>query len=387
MKQSTGRVVDVNGRKVTLLSAAQYHTLEWTGDLPASGDVYEMRDGAAGRKLCTGGLGGDVLRWRNPDAQGRTRFDALRRRHEIKRAVRDYLHGEDFIEIDMPLLVRGATPDAEIDSFRVGDRYLVTSTEYQIKRMEIGGFDRCYTLTQNFRAGDTGRYRNPEFTMLEWARVGGTLEDIEHDMEEMIRRAHGAGSLTYQGHAVDLSAPFDRLTVGEAVRRATGVMLDDFTAPSFLKAIRAAGIQSSGIDDTDAPHLFSLLMDWLQESLGFGKPVFIREWPRFQTSSAREDAQGRFVERSELFIAGIELSDGFPSLTDAVRQEETFKLQNARRRHIGKDEVETDAAYLAAMREGFPSGAGMAMGFDRLVMLLTDRPDLASVLAYDWDEL
>ncbi len=376
------------------------HQVEWPGTQPTVGDVYTAVFSprfAPLEKIANGNpeadiINGDTLRWRKPDANGCTRMDALYKRHIIKRTIRDYLHNEKFIEIDMPLFVRGTTPDTEIDSFSFDGRYLSTSTEYQIKRMEIGGFDRTYTLTQNFRRGDTGRCRNPEFTMLEWARVGGTLEEIEQDAENMLRQTHAAlggnGHLTYQGTAIDITPPFDRMTVKEAVKRVTGTELHDFSVASLSKAVHAANITMHGTDnDADDVLLFTMLMDYLQEHLGFERPVFIRDWPVFQTSSAKESESGDFVERSELFIAGVELSDGFPSLTNHVRQQEIFQRQIKCRLAHGKEKVELDTAYLNALREGFPSGAGMALGFDRLVMLLTDRSDIASVLAFGWDEL
>ncbi len=337
-------------------------------------------------------MGNDTDRWRRPDAQGRTRREALQKRHLIKRAVREYLHGEEFIEIDVPLLVRGTTPDAEVESFTLGaGRYLSTSAEYQIKRMEVGGFERLYTLTQNFRQGDTGRYRNPEFTMLEWARVGASLAKIESDLEQIVWNAHkslgGDGVLRYQGHVVDIHPPFERLRVKDAVKQVTGVQIEDFSVPSCARAIKATGVAVHGIEDKDAPVLFSLLMDFVQERLGFVRPVFVQEWPVFQTSSAKGDESGSFVERSELFIAGVELSDGFPTFQGAEEQCAAFQDQQDRRAAQGKPLVGLDQSYLAAMREGMPLGAGMAMGFDRLVMLLTDRPDIASVLAFGWDEL
>ncbi|MCK5556630.1 MAG: hypothetical protein KAI76_10355 [Alphaproteobacteria bacterium] len=375
------------------------HQIEWPGTPPTVGDVYTAVFSprfAPLEKIANGNpeadiINGDTLRWRKPDANGCTRMDALYKRHIIKRAIRDYLHNEKFIEIDMPLFVRGTTPDTEIDSFSFDGRYLSTSTEYQLNRMEIGGFDRIYTLTQNFRRGETGRYRNPEFTMLEWARVGETLEDIERDMEQFIWCAHtalgGSEQLTWQGNTIDITPPFDRMTVKEAVKHVTGAELPDFSASSLLKTIHAAKITMHNADKADDFLLFSMLIDYLQEHLGFERPVFIHDWPAFQTSSAKESESGEFVERSELFVAGVELSNGFPSLTNPVRQQETFLRQLEYRHARGKEKVELDAAYLNSMQEGFPSSSAMALGFDRLVMLLTDQRDIASVLAFGWDEL
>jgi lysyl-tRNA synthetase class 2 len=383
------RIIDVSGSTVTYLSGAQQISIDWHGELPLVGEVYRI-DGKEFEKLSdAGGISGDVLRWRRPNDSGKTRMEILQRRHIIRRAVRDYLDAEGFIEIDMPLLVRGTTPDAQIDSFAVNDRYLTTSTEYQIKRMEIGGFDKTYTLTQNFRLGDTGTYRNPEFTMLEWARVGGSLHAIEQDAEAFTLAAHralgGDTLLHYRGATIDLAAPWDRVSVRDAIIQACEVAIDAYDAPNMRKALDACGVEIRADWENDTVFLFTVLLDHLQQGLGFEKPVFLTEWPSFLTSSARED--GALAERSELFIAGIEISDGFPSLTNLTQQIEKFESSQARRIEEGKPPVTLDRFYLDAMAQGFPSGAGMALGFDRLVMALTNQPDIASVLAYSWDEV
>ncbi len=318
-------------------------------------------------------------------------MEILRHRHVIKRAVRDYLHNEGFLEIDIPLVVRGTTPDAAIESFAVEDRYLSTSAEYQIKRMEIGGFEKLYSLTQNFRHGDRGRFRNPEFTMLEWARVGGTLRQIEDDVEHFTMAAHralgGNGVISYQGESIHLVPPWDRLSLIEAVEKHTGVRISGFTPPEMIRALNAAKIPVKDDWYSDTTFLFTVLLDHIQQFLGFEKPVFLCDWPNFLTSSAQAHESGRYTERSELFIAGVEISDGFPSLTDAQKQRENFAAQLARRAEAGMEPVDLDEKYLSAMDEGMPVGAGMALGFDRLVMILTDCADISGVLAFNWAEL
>lgn len=336
-------------------------------------------------------MGRDSARWLRPGPSGHSRKEILRRRHTIKRAVRDYLHEEGFIEIDVPLLVRGTTPDAAIDSFQVEDRYLSTSAEYQLKRMEVGGFEKLYSLTQNFRRGDRGRFRNPEFTMLEWARIGATLREIEEDVERFTMRAHkalgGSGVIEYDGFKIDLAPPWDRLSIAAAVEKYAGARLPDFTAKSFASALEKAGLQVKDEWRGDVTFLFTVLLDHVQQFLGFEKPVFLCEWPNFLTSSAQAHESGAYTERSELFIAGVEISDGFPSLTDAKVQRENFTTQLERRVTEGMAPVELDEKYIAALDEGMPAGAGMALGFDRLVMVLTGCADIAETLAFNWDEL
>jgi lysyl-tRNA synthetase class 2 len=333
----------------------------------------------------------DALRWRQELPGGKSRLDILRARHAIRRVCRDWLDAQGFIEIDSPLLVRGTTPDPAVESFAVGDRYLVTSTEYQAKRLAMGGLERLYTLTQNFRMGDTGAYRNPEFTMLEWGRVGVGVQVIEADAEGFVTAAMESlglsRSLSYQGKTIDMSPPWERLSVADAIRRFTGTAFAAFDLPSCRAAVEALGVAVRDDWKEDRDFLFAILMDEIQPLLGRDRPVFLREWPLYQTTSAAAGEDGLTADRSELFIAGIELSDGFAAVADAAMQKYFFALAAERRKDQGLPDVTLDARYVDAMREATLFGAGMAMGFDRLVMLLTDQPRLSTVLAFGWDEL
>ncbi|MDX2027603.1 MAG: amino acid--tRNA ligase-related protein [Alphaproteobacteria bacterium] len=384
--------------RVTLMLGDQEQEIIWPGAPPVPGDIFLMSGGEAPvpvRKIGTSvpdawSADSDALRWRRRNAGGASRMDILRKRHIIRRAVQGYFDREGFIEIDAPLLVRGTTPDAAIQSFPVGDRYLTTSTEFQIRRLEAGGFDRLYTLTKNFRMGDgAGTTRNPEFTMLEWARVGEDLAAVEKDAEDFIREAHralgGGDSLAYQGRKISLKTPWKRMSVAEAVEAYTGAALPDFSLLSIRRAAESADIVIKDNWAEDPVFLFSILLDHIQPRLGFDQPVFLHDWPDFMTSTAQ--SRGGMVERSELFIAGLEFSNGFPSLTDNEAHRESFQKQIARRKAEGAPDIKLDENYIQALRLGLPEEASIALGFDRLVMLLTDQPDIRSVLAFAWDEV
>jgi len=374
----------------------------WQGPLPEIGDLFMIDPRNLGRDaqlLAKADLekwkpDSDALRWRKPLSGGKSisRMNVLRQRHVIQRATRDYFDRQDFIEIDTPLLVHGAPPDNALDSFRVGDRYLITSSEYQLRRLVVGGFSRVYSLTKNFRFGDQSPVRNPEFSMLEWGRVGSTMKDIEHDTEafvsNILERLKRDRLLPYKGKKIDLTPPWDRMSVLEAIERFTGVLMHDFEAHSCRKALSAAGVAIKPNWQEDRDFLFSLLMDHLQPNLGKDRPVFLTEWPFFQTTTAASDpAKPDFAQRSELFVAGIEIADGFADLTDGAVQETLFKNALENRIHTGKDSIELDVRYMDSMKLGYPSGAAMALGFDRLVMLLTDQSEIQSVLAFGWDEV
>lgn len=396
------RITDVRQTKnnecfVTCYIGDIEQEIAWQGAPPYIGDIYEIFSDKPPRKIASPAPGAwtsdsDALRWRKPVAPGQiSRMEILRRRHVIRKAAREYLDHEGFTEIDAPLLVRGTTPDGAVESFSCDDHYLATSTEYQMKRLAMGGFEKIYSLTQNFRTGDTGTFRNPEFTMLEFGRVGIRMDRIEQDAEGLVLNALKMLGLperiTYQGREIDMRRPWERLSVSEAVKRAAGVPLDDFELATCRKAVEAAGIEIRPQWAEDCDFLFSLLMEHIQPQLGLHRPIFLTQWPMFQTTSAAGTEDEKFAERSELFIAGVELSDGFAGVADADVQQYLFMDALAKRRASGQANVELDQKYLDAMRFGAPPGAGMAMGFDRLVMLLTDQPHIKNVLAFAWDEL
>lgn len=363
------------------------------GDLVAVTDRYDGRpEVTVLAHPAQDPTGPDALRWLST-AAGVSRAELLRRRSRVASAIRRYFEDQEFIELHAPLLVRGTCPDAGIDSVAVGDSYLTTSTEYQIKRLVVGGLERVYTLTQNFRAGEFTALHNPEFTMLEWARAGASLAAIEQDVTALVQAAAAAlglllDRLVYQGCQIDLRTPWERVTVREAWQTYLGVEVDAaFSLASLQRAVAHLGLSVPAASHGDPADLATLLLDAVQPHLGQTRPSFLVDWPAVFTSSALvKDQAGHTVERSELFIAGVEVADGFPSLTDPTRQLETFAAQQDRRRALGKEPVALDTAYLGALEDGLPAGAGMALGFDRLVMLLTNQTEIRSVLAFAWDE-
>ena len=339
--------------------------------------------------------GGDALRWCRP-GEPVSRMALLRKRQLAVRAVREWLFQEGFLEIPSPLLVRGTTPDRAIDSIAVDDRVLVTSTEYQLKRLEVGGFEKLYSLTQNFRAGEVSCRHNPEFTMLEWARAFESLDAIERDAEAMVRAAfravHQAGRsvLHWAGRPIDLDgAPWERLTVQEGLVQHLGLEIaPPFELDAMRREVKRRSFEVPPAFLADRHLLISFLLDRLSDCLGSPVPTFLREWPAFMTSSAALKAgASQVAERSELFVAGLELADGFPSLRGAVNQAALFEDAQQGRVEEGKARVDLDERYLESLRLGLPPGAGMALGIDRLAMILTEQEEIRQVLPFAWDEL
>jgi lysyl-tRNA synthetase class 2 len=330
---------------------------------------------------------GDRFRW-----HGRALF--LLARPVILRAIREFLDGNGFLEVASPIVVKGACPDVHLDSMTLSSgEVLITSSEYQLKRLIVGGFERVYSMAQNFRQGDLGDRHNPEFTMLEWARAWDSLDSIEHDAERLVSNAllalHGpeATCCSWNGHCVRLRGePWERLTVREALKRYLGIEVpaDLHGLAQVARAAQEAGIAIPGGLAHEEPTVWSWVLDQVTPHLGLRVPTFLREWPAFMTSSTAPG--GGVAVRSELIVAGLELADGFPFLRDAALQRQLFDRENDARRCQGKPEAPVDEAYLRALEEGIAPGAGMALGIDRLVMLLTGAKTLRDVLPFGWDE-
>jgi elongation factor P--beta-lysine ligase len=393
---SSARIVETNldNHDVMLVVEGAWHNIVWPAAmaLPEPGDLIAWPIVDLPR-LIGGVVEGkwsvsDGLYWHQPIAGGlRSRLCILKDRHKIMRIIRDYLDGQDFLELESPLLVHGTTPDLALNSFALGDRYLVTSTEYQIKRLIAGGAARVYTLTKNFREDAVSPCHNPEFSMLEWARVDVDLDMIENDVEEFTGRAaeilNGHRVLYRDGRTIDLTAPWPCRTIRSVIEDLTGIDPDDFSAARLYQATQAIDLEIRPEMAGDAVFLFTVLLDRAEKILGWDKPVFLRDWPSFLTSSAQEKSAG-ISDRSELIIAGVEIADGFPSLTDAARQCATFAREQHHRAAEGLPVVALDERYLTAMDLGLPKVAGMALGLDRLVMVLLDQPDIQAVMAFHW---
>lgn len=404
-----GRIIDVrrtaDGYAVLLRSQGTYRsfTLRDPRQDIVVGSLVRVREDAPGSAHVVEILGtpttawdaqGDGLRWSRPGYAGRA--DHLHKRQTIVREIREDFYEQGFLEFETPLLVPGTCPDADIASVQTTDgQYLVTSTEYQLKRLVVGGFDQVFSLTKNFRAGDRGRFHSVEFTMLEWARAWESLAVIEDDAERFIRRAFravggSAKSTNVNGHAVEIDGErWERLPLRAALERYLGVEVDgEFSLASMRHGADAAGLRLPNTFRDDEHLVISFLLDELQRHLGFPRPTFLREWPAFMTSSAGlSNDNPALAERSELYIGGVEVSDGFPFLRDPALQRAAFVRENARRSQRGVSPVKLDERYLASLEQGLPPGAGMALGVDRLVAALVGADGIADVLPFVGDEL
>jgi lysyl-tRNA synthetase class 2 len=324
----------------------------------------------------------------------KTKHLRLKQRHQIIATIRKDLYEAGFLEVETPLLVKNTTPDVYIESIQAGEGYLITSTEYQIKRLIAQGLPKIFTLCKNFRAHDRGKFHNPEFTMLEWGRATESLHEIEEDVIRFIRKAFSIlypkkNSIKFNGYQIDfMNDSWDRLTVKEAFKTYLGLEnLGNFSLEKIINSAQKAGVLISAEFQNDRDLLISYLLDLLQSHLGKKKPIFLHEWPTFLTSSAPINSNDpNTTERSELYIGGVEVANGFPFLTNPQTQRILFEEQQSKRKAQGKPIIALDIKYIDSLKN-LPIGAGMALGIDRLIMILTGASQLSDVITFDWNEL
>jgi elongation factor P--beta-lysine ligase len=336
----------------------------------------------------------DKERWSEKDKNGISRKEKLLKRQRILAILREYFREHCFFEADIPLLVSGTTPDAGIQSFRVHDKYLTASTEYHIKRMIAGGFERVFTLTKNFREYEFDAFHNPEFTMLEWGRSQESLETIEQDLSAMVTAIHAAlypdkAYLEYQNAKITLEHKnWREMTFQDLFYRHYGIVIpENYRMNDIFSLVKQSHIEIDPLFQQEPSLLLSDLLDKAIKHIGFDAPVLLKKWPSQMTSSADSGINAQWTTRTEVIIGGIEIADGFPFLLDYDIQRYFFDRANTHRKAVGLPLVQYDEQYLAMLQQGFCPGAGMALGVDRLCMLFTDSTDIRDVLCFAWDEL
>jgi lysyl-tRNA synthetase class 2 len=286
----------------------------------------------------------------------------LRARAKAFAAARSFFTSRNFLEVDTPELVPSPGLDLHLDAIEALGGYLITSPEYQMKRLLAGGLPRIFQLCHVFRRGEVGARHNPEFTMLEWYRAFAGVEEVMRDTEELVAETF----LLLAGRTFE--HPFARLSVGDAFLRFASVSEDDFFA----------------LAANDTESFFRILVDRVEPAIAsLEQPVFLVDYPLSQASLARpKPADPRVCERFELYVGGVELCNGFGELTDPVEQRRRLLADQQTRASLGKPVYPIDERFLAALEEGMPPSAGNALGLDRLVALALGEPDIARVMPF-----
>jgi len=305
--------------------------------------------------------------WQWMREEGARRARALELRARVVRAVREHLDARGFLEVETPLAVPSPGLDLHLDAVQVdARRWLVTSPEYQMKRLVAAGFPRVYQICRCFRANEAGTLHEPEFTMLEWYRAFAGSAEVMRDTEELVadvvRRATGGTALPSPRAHVDVAPPWERLTVREAFDRYAGASADELSR--------------------DEERFFQTLVESVEPHLGRSKPTFLIGYPASMASLARLDpSDPTIADRFEAYVDGIEVCNGFGELVDAREQRARLEADQRKRRDAAKPVYPIDERFLAALEEGMPPSGGNALGLDRLVMLATGATAIADVVA------
>ena len=326
------------------------------------------------------------------------RRDAARARARLQAAVRAFFAARRFEEVETPCLVPAPGMEPHIDAFEAPflfegsgaarPLWLHSSPEYAMKRLLAEGFPRIFQLARVFRNGEVSAAHNPEFTMLEFYRAETDYRGIMVDLEELIvhcaRELTGGTCLRASGHELELAAPFERLTVAEAFRTRTGVDIGACEGDvSRLRAqLAGRGLGEGREGDSFEDLFFRAFLQHIEPAIGLGRPTYLVDWPAPMAALSRVKASDpRFAERFELYAGGLELANGFSELTDAAEQRRRLEEERALRRRLGRPAYPLDERFLAELPR-MPEAGGVAVGLDRVLMLLTGAVAIEEVLLF-----
>jgi len=350
---------------------------------PRSGDSGEgtpQDRAAAGRGAGTAPLES----WR-PSAS----LERLRLRARLLAAVRAFFAVRGVLEVETPALAAATVPDLHLASLETrwhgpgappegAALYLQTSPEVHMKRLLAAGSGPIFQLARVFRDGEAGRRHNPEFTMLEWYRPGFDHHALMDEVEALLAAVLGEGAL---------GAPAERLTYAELFGRHARLDPHSASIAELDATAAAAGVAVPTLEPGDRDGRLHLLLSHLVEPrLPAGRITFVHDFPASQAALARvRPGRGggpELAERFEAYVGRVELANGFHELTDGAEQRRRFERDRAERRRLGLPVPPLDERFLEALEAGLPPCAGVALGFDRLVMLAAGADALAEAIAF-----
>ena len=298
------------------------------------------------------------------------RLANIERRAGISHLIRAHFSARGYLEVETPLRIPAPLPEAHIEAITSDGWVMQPSPELCMKRLLAAGCEKIFQICKCFRKAERGRRHLPELTLLEWYAVGQTYVDLMAGCEDLIRfiarGLRAADTLSFQGLAVDLAPPWPRLTVADAFRRFASVSAEEALSEGRFDEIM-------GLD--------------IEPNLGAGRPTFLIDYPAEKASLARlKPGRPAVAERFELYIAGLELCNGFSELNDAGEQRRRFAAEREMIRKAGKAVYPFPEKFLAAL-EHLPPCAGSALGVDRLAMLFCDAATIDEVVAFTPEEL
>jgi lysyl-tRNA synthetase class 2 len=316
----------------------------------------------------------ESARWR-PTASNA----ALRQRAHALRISREFFLARNVLEVETPAMVNAPVSDVNLGNVRVqvpghdAPLFLHTSPEYAMKRLLAAGSGDIFQICHVYRGAERGRQHNPEFTMLEWYRLGFSLEDLMREVAELTRGLLGQAQL-----------PMEFLTYREAVRRHAGLDPLDADIGELQRAAEELGLAADHARTAGRDELLDLIVGAkVGPALGMKMLTFLHRYPASQAALARLDGDDpRVALRFELYYRGVELANGYHELTNGAEQRLRFAVDQQARAARGLPTFALDANLLSALDAGLPDCAGVALGFDRVLMLAGGAASIDDVLAF-----
>jgi len=308
------------------------------------------------------------------------RIAILKDRAQMLAKTRAFFSARNVTEVDCPIVSASASVDAHIDLIPVEDvtsrRYLHSSPEYGMKRLLSEGIGDIYQLSHVFRLGEKGRRHNPEFMMSEWYRIGFSFEEMIQETLEYIEMFVG-------------EQPHEYLSYREALQKFVGIDYVPMTVQDLVAFCREREVllYDEIVSEGKDALLNVILAKFVEPNLGKDRLTVLMHYPATQCALAKVIRKGDedVAERFEVYYRGVELANGYHELTDAEDQRHRFEEANEQRVLLGKKKLPPDENFLSALEVGLPDCCGVAVGFDRLMMLKHGVEDIDTVLPFDWD--
>jgi len=328
--------------------------------------------------------------------------EKMDKRIEILEGIRNFFRERKFVEIETPLLVKLPGMEPYLDPFKTqfitqagsqSDMFLITSPEYAMKKILVTGQEKIFQICKSFRNRETDSdLHNPEFTLLEWYQSYASYMEIMEDTEDMVeylaKQINGEALINYQNAKVDVSTPWPRKTVKEVFKEYAGV--DDMVLENEEELRRVVREKGYKVDDETSYEdlFFKIFMNEIEPKLGFDRPVIVHEYPVSMAALSKKcEKNSQYAERFEVYIAGVELCNAFTELNDPIEQKERLEEEHKQRIEMGKEDYPVDLSFISALEFGMPPSGGNALGVDRLVMLLTDTPDIRDIIYFPHRDL
>ncbi|GAD80877.1 elongation factor P--(R)-beta-lysine ligase [Vibrio ezurae NBRC 102218] len=311
-------------------------------------------------------------------------IQSLKQRAEIVSKIRQFFAQRNVLEVDTPAMSHATVTDIHLHTFQtefVGPGYadgkklyFMTSPEFHMKRLLAAGSGCIYQIAKAFRNEEAGRYHNPEFTLLEWYRVGFDHHDLMDEMDLLLQMVLGC----HQAH---------RMTYQQAFMSVLNVCPLEASMQELKMVAGSLGLSDIAESESDRDTLLQLLFSvGVEANIGQEVPAFVYDFPASQAALAKINRHDdRVADRFEVYFKGIELANGFHELDDAEEQLQRFEDDNAKRQQMGLASQPIDHHLIEALRHGLPQCSGVALGIDRLIMLACQQAHINDVTAFTFD--